>query len=33
MLKFIDDFEQDDLCESVLYALLHALIVTTINDK
>jgi len=33
MLKFIVDFEQDELCESVLYALLHAVDRFTINDN
>ncbi|CAF4205007.1 unnamed protein product [Rotaria sp. Silwood2] len=33
MLKFIVDFEQDELRESVLYALLHAVDRFTINDN
>jgi len=33
MLKFIVDFEQEELCESVLYALLHAVDRFTINDN
>ena len=33
MLKFIVDFEQDELLESVIYALLHAIDRFTINDN
>ena len=33
MLKFIVDFEQDELVESVLYALLNAVDRFTINDN
>ena len=33
MLKFIVDFEQEELCEGVLYALLHAVDRFTINDN
>lgn len=33
MLRFIVDFEQDELRESVLYALLHAVDRFTINDN
>lgn len=33
MLKYIVDFEQEELCESVLYALLHAVDRFTINDN
>ena len=33
MLKFIVNFEQDELLESVLYALLHAVDRFTINDN
>lgn len=33
MLKFVVDFEQDELVESVLYALLHAVDRFTINDN
>jgi len=33
MLHFIIDFEQDELIESVIYALLHAVDRFTINDN
>jgi hypothetical protein len=33
MLDFIVDFEQDELVESVIYALLHAVDCFTINDN
>jgi hypothetical protein len=33
MLKFIVDFEQDELLDSVIYALLHAIDRFTINDN
>ncbi len=33
MLKFIADFEQDELVESVIYALLHAIDCFSINDN
>jgi hypothetical protein len=33
MLKFILDFQQDELIESVIYALLHAIDRFTINDN
>jgi hypothetical protein len=33
MLHFIVDFEQDELVESVIYALLHAVDRFTINDN
>jgi hypothetical protein len=33
MLHFIIDFEQDELVESVIYALLHAVDRFTINDN
>lgn len=33
MLKFIVDFEQDELIESVIYALLHSIERFTINDN
>jgi len=33
MLKFIVDYEQEELCDSVLYALLHAVDRFTINDN
>ncbi|CAF3712397.1 unnamed protein product [Adineta steineri] len=33
MLKFIVDFEQDELVESVIYSLLHAIDRFTINDN
>lgn len=33
MLQFIVDFEEDELVESVLYALLHAVDQFSINDN
>jgi hypothetical protein len=33
MLQFIVDFEHDELLESVIYALLHAVDRFTINDN
>ncbi|UJR13273.1 hypothetical protein I4U23_000293 [Adineta vaga] len=33
MLKFVVDFEQDELIESVIYALLHSIERFTINDN
>jgi hypothetical protein len=33
MIKFIVDFEQDELIDSVLYALLHSIDRFTINDN